>query len=419
MDALNGHCVHYGRCGGCQTQEIPYPEQVAAKGAALGELLAPFYGGPVEVCPSPVLWHYRNKIDPVFAPKHYDEPPPKGFVRDTVLGFKERGRWFRPLELEECRIGPQGAEALFAAAGNWHRASGLRGFDSRTGEGFLKTLLVRDAKRTGQRMVVLITTPGDFVPAPFVDMVRKSYGACSIWRGISRGSADNAFADELELLHGEPVIVEELLVRENPGNGTWDTPSEMPAADCAGDGLRLRFRVSPMSFFQTNPLGAERLYGMIREWARDAAPAQLYDLYGGMGGIAFSCADLVERVCSVENVPAASEDGRQNALDNGIANVDFVTERVKNHLKHLLQTGGMPPPSAAVVDPPRSGMHPKAIRRLVELGPPHLLYVSCNPKVLAGELPVFMEAYSIRRVRAVDLFPHTRHVEALVEMTLR
>jgi 23S rRNA (uracil1939-C5)-methyltransferase len=410
-------CTHYGRCGGCAAQDIPYEQQVANKVEALRTLFAPFWEGPIDVMPSPVLWQYRNKIDPVFSPKRYETAPPPGFVRETVLGFKEKGRWSWPLDTSECRIGPAGVDRLFAAVNAWHKPLGLSGFDTRRQEGFLRALLVRDAKRTGQRMVVLITSPGELDTAPFVAAVRESYQADSIYRGVFSGGAEVATADELELLYGTPTIEETLVIREEPLRETWHDPGAALEAMQEVNGCSLSFRVSPLSFFQTNPLGAERLYGLIRAWVRRVAPDDLYDLFGGMGGIAFSCADLVRRLWSVENVAAASEDGRHNAAANGIGNVEFVTGEVKNYLRDLLTAGGFTGNAAVILDPARSGMHPKAIRRLVELRPPRVLYVSCNPKVLAGELPSYLEAYRLEGLRAVDMFPHTPHVEVLAELT--
>jgi len=394
-------CPHFGECGGCQTQDVPYEHQVAAKEGMLQELFAPFWDGPVPVTPSPVLWHYRNKVDPAFAPMRYPEAPPKGFERETVLGFKKKGRWFWPLDIETCRIAPEGLDGLLRAVREWYRPQGLRAFDSRTHEGFLRTLLVRDGKRTGERMVVLITREGDFDKEGFVDAARSAFAPSSIYHGVFHGLADVAAADTLELLDGAPSITERL---ELPGR----------------EGMRsLSFRISPFSFFQTNPLATERLYTLIREWVQAIAPDTLYDLYGGAGGIAFSCADLVQQVWSVENVREASADGRHNAAANGITNVTFVTEKVKNYLKYALEAEGLAPNAVMILDPPRAGLHPKALRRVLALAPRHLLYVSCNPKILARELPSFQEQYHLRSLRAVDLFPHTRHVEVVAELSRR
>lgn len=390
-----GICPYFGECGGCQTQDQPYEAQVADKAAMVGQLFSEFWPDPVEVTPSPVVWHYRNKVDPSFAPKQYDIPPPAGFVRETSLGFKKKGRWFWPLDIEECRIAPEGFGDLLASVRAWYREKGYRAYDSRSGEGFLRCLLVRDTKRTHERMVVLITCPGEFDSDSFVRAVQRAFPSTSIYRGVFEGRAEGSMMQHTELLYGAPAITERLHIES--GSGVQ----------------RLEFRISPMSFFQTNPLATERLYGLVHAWVEAVRPRVLYDLYGGAGGIAFVSANLVERVWSVENVPEASEDGHYNAAANGIQNVTFVTANVKDYLRQCLETGGWGTDCAAVVDPPRAGLHPKALKRLIELAPPHLLYVACAPKNLAREMPVFLEHYRLASLRAVDLFPHTRHVEVL------
>lgn len=393
-------CPHFGECGGCRTQDVPYHDQLAQKAASLRELFAPFWAADIPITPSPTQWHYRNKVDFTFAGKQYPEPPPKDFIRETVLGFNRRGRWYWPLDIYECRIGPPQCTAILAAARQWMLDQGLRAFDSRTHEGLLKVLLVREGKRTGQLMVVLITAPGEFDTESFVHAITEATPANSVHWAVHHGLSQVAFGEELYLLHGTPAIEEELHI---PGDTT----------------RVLRFRVSPWSFFQTNTFAAEQLYGHIRAWVREIGPRTVYDLYGGAGGIAFSVADLVERIESVENVPEASADGIHNASVNDIPNVGFTTEKVKNYLIGVLQSGGMGPEITAVVDPPRAGMHPKALRRLIECAPGHIVYVSCNPKILAQEMPQLLEAYELVEFRAVDMFPHTAHVEALARLRRR
>ncbi len=395
LPATVPRCVHFGECGGCQFQDIAYEGQLQQKAAQLSELFAAHWEAPIPVRPSPILWNYRNKVDPAFARMRYDEPPPKDFVRESVLGFKKRGRWYDPLDLKECHIGPEGLDALVAAVGEWYHGADLRAWDNRSKDGVLRHLLVRDTKRTGERMVMLITMPGFADTAGFVDAVQRAWPAQSIFHGVSDSSADVAFAEEVHLLEGAPYITEQL-----------DVPD--------GDAKRtLRFRISPFSFFQTNPLATERLYGHIRDWVKSVSPRVLYDLYGGVGSIALCCADLVDHVWSVEEIEAASIDGRLNAAENGAGNVTFFTAKVEKYLQHQREAEGLAEGAAVVVDPPRAGMHPKALKRLVDLGPDHLLYVSCNPKLLARELDVLAERYRVAALEAFDLFPHTKHVEAV------
>ncbi len=389
-DAL---CMHFGECGGCRSQDVAYSEQLARKAEALQTLFSLWWDQPIPVEPSPLVWHYRNKVDFSFGRKFYPEPPPKDFERESLLGFKAKGRWFRPLEIHECRIGPEGLEPLLASVSAWMRREGLPAYDSRAHKGFLRGLLVREGKRTGQRLVALITSDGEFDREGFVASVQDAYPCTSIYRGIFRGLADVTAADETELLYGAPHIEECLHV----------------------DGRDYRFRISPFSFFQTNTLATELLYTHLRQWVSACAPRVLYDLYGGCGGIAFACSDRVEKILSVESVPSATDDGIHNARMNGIENVHFTTEKVEDYLRTLCDSGAFEPDAAAILDPPRAGLHPKALRRLTTLRPARLLYVSCKPSVLAQELPAILEGYRLERLHAFDLFPHTEHVELVAE----
>ncbi len=407
-------CRHFGECGGCLNQDVPYEKQLVLKQDALQELFREWWTEQIPVTPSPVLWRYRNKIDPSFALKWYPEPPPPGFDRDTVLGFKCRGKWFRPLELDECRIGPGGLEPLLRGVSAWREAHGLRACEPRRSRGYLRHLLVRDSKRTDERMVALLTMPGELEQAAsFVSMVRETYKATSIYHGEFAGRAEVATADTLTLLHGSNVIHEELQVAVTPDADETLADPEAYIARGASAAVTMRFRISPLSFFQTNPLAAERLYGFIRAWAKERSPAVLFDLYGGSGGIALSCYDCADEIISVENVASATADGAYNARENKVDNVLFVTDSMRNFLRHKVEGSGFPSDCAVIVDPPRAGMHPKAIRRLVELRPRSLLYVSCNAKRLREEMPTFLETYHLTALRAVDMFPHTPHVEVL------
>ncbi|MCL4692833.1 MAG: hypothetical protein KJ060_10035, partial [Candidatus Hydrogenedentes bacterium] len=195
------------------------------------------------------------------------------------------------------------------------------------------------------------------------------------------------------------------------GKPTIDEVLEVP------DGAqtrKLRFRLSPFSFFQTNTHATEKLYGFIRAWVKESRPQFLYDLYGGSGGIALSCSDRVDRVVSVESVEDASVDGIHNAEVNGADNVVFITQEVEKYLRDTLHAQkAFQSNSLVVVDPPRAGLHPKALKRLVALNPPEIIYVSCKPTVLAEEMTTFLAHYDLVNMQAVDLFPHTEHVELL------
>lgn len=391
-------CPYFGECGGCQIQDVDYLAQLKHKEEVLKGLFADYWSGDICVLPSPIQFHYRNKIDMNFARKQYEEKPPDDFVRETLLGFNKKGKWYFPLDIEECRIGPASTTVLTAAVRSWIQEHDYRAADRRSEDGILRVLLHRESKRTGEGMVVLITSEGELDTDSFAAMVRSVYPAVSIYRGIHRGTARGAFADELELLYGKEHIDEELHIPD-------------------GDSVRkLRFRISPFGFFQTNTLGAEVLYGLIREWVKEVSPSILYDLYGGAGGIAFACSDLVDLVRSVEVVESATRDGEYNARVNGIDNVFFTTDKIRRYLQNVIGHGGMEANSAVVVDPPREGMTAKPLRRLIQCAPSDIMYVSCKPSVFAEELSEFTKQYRIASMKAVDLFPHTEHVELIAAL---
>ena len=395
-------CRHFGDCGGCRHQDLPYPVQLERKADQLREWLGDLWPGPLAVTPSPRLWHYRNKVEFNFDRQRYPTPPPPGFVRETVLGFKRPGRWFWTLDLEECRIAPAGAMALLDAIRAWARQHDYRSRYGKGQDGCLRHLILRETARSAQRMVILITSdPID--GASLVAAVQAAYPVHALYHGIYRGDADVAQADELHLLAGAPTIDEELHL---------DSP--------AGP-RQLHFRISPFAFFQTNSLATERLYGALRQWVAELAPAHLYDLYGGAGGIALSCADLVPAITSVEEVAAATADGLANAQRNAVPNLTFLTADVRHYLRELSirQGGPLPADHLVIVDPPRAGMHPKALFQLAELAPAHLLYVSCNPKLFARELAALRDRYELVALQAFDLFPHTPHVELLAHLRHR
>ena len=397
-DIIEPQCAYFGACGGCQLQDRSYEDQLTLKQERLHELMRDHWNATIPVHASPIQWNYRNKVDMNWALKQYDEKPPDDFIRETVLGFNKKSKWYHPLDIDTCYIGPESTTALTAALRDWASAKGYRAVDRRGENGLLRILLHREARRTGEGMVALITSDAEMDEDSFVDAVLNAYPATSIYRGIYRGNARGAFADEMKLLYGSETIDEVLHIPDGE------------------DTRELRFRISPFSFFQTNTLATEVLYGLIRAWVRDVSPSVLYDLYGGAGGIAFSCSDLVDVVRSVEAVDSATADGEYNANANGIKNVFFTTDKIRGYLQSVNEQGGMEPSSAVVVDPPREGMTPKPLGRLIHAGPPHILYVSCKPSVFAEELNEFTKRYAIEWMQAVDLFPHTDHVELVTAL---
>ncbi|MEK7656853.1 MAG: 23S rRNA (uracil(1939)-C(5))-methyltransferase RlmD [Elusimicrobiota bacterium] len=376
-------CRHFGDCGGCRMQDLPYEAQVAKKAEELSRLMAPLgLSGGVLVHPSPEPWYYRNKMEYSFQDV-YPAPPPGEDA--LLLGLKRRNRWDKVMNLEECFLLSPEAPALLKGVHEWARRENLVPYNLHRQEGFLRHLLVREGKNTGERMVVCVTSPGPFPAESFVKAVTACYPASTVLRGIHTSKSDTASSEKLELLHGPGHIYEEFLGK--------------------------RFRISPYSFAQTNSRGAEFLYGLLRSWLTELEPKNLLDLFCGGGGIGLSVADLCAQVMGVELVDSAVEDARHNAEINKVPNAQFMAAKVEEILPGLAAQGVEV--DTVIVDPPRSGLHPSAVPALKELGAKHILYVSCNPKAMAEDLRRLADLYDLRKVEGVDLFPHTDHIEAV------
>jgi 23S rRNA (uracil1939-C5)-methyltransferase len=373
-------CAHYPACGGCRFQDLAYEAQVAAKQAQeeslrrIGGLEAP----PLEpIVPAEQIFHYRNKLEYSFT--QLDDGP--------TIGFHRAGRWDEVLEIERCWLTTDLGNAIRNRAREWARAERLVAYDQADQSGYLRHLVVREGRNTGQVLVLLVTAGGErFDTGHFVDVLREFPEVRSIhW-------AENTSAAEVtnlptQLLWGEEAIEEEL---------------------CG-----LRFRVRPNAFLQTNTRMAERLYGIAHEYAGLSGQESVYDLYCGIGTIGLTLASEALTVWGVEVSEESVACALENADLNGITNAAFFAGNVGQSLAELRDRSG--DPDVVVVDPPRAGLAGKALRRLGEIGAPRVVYVSCNPTTLAGDVKVLVGdyGYTLVRARPVDMFPHTPHVETV------
>lgn len=377
-------CRHFGECGGCQFQGLPYEAQLDRKAAGLEALFRPHgWNIPVAVRPSPEPWYYRNKME--FSFQDVYPAPPLG--RDhLLLGLKRKKRWDKVMDLSDCRLLSPEAPRLLERVRAWALRENLEPYNLHKQTGFLRHLVVREAKGgSGDRMVLLLTGAGELHEEGFVSAVLEGYPATTVLWGVNGGVADVARADKMKTLRGPGVITETLLGK--------------------------RFRISPRTFFQTNTLGAAELNRRLRDWLSEVAPKNVLDLYCGSGGISLSVADLCERVFGVESAASAVEDARHNAAANGVSNAEFMEAKVEDILPAL--AAQKIEVDAIILDPPRSGLHPAAAEALKRIGAPRLAYVSCNPKALAEDMRRLAGYYGLEQIEAIDLFPHTDHVEAL------
>jgi 23S rRNA (uracil1939-C5)-methyltransferase len=377
-------CRHFGigKCGGCRFQDLAYEAQIAAKEQQVRDALVRI--GRLEeprvepIVPAASLYHYRNKLEYSFS---------TGEDGEIALGFHRAGRWDQVIDIEECLLTTDLGNAIRLAVRDWAREEKLEPYDQATGEGYLRHLVYREGRNTGEVLVVLVTAPGErFETGYLVDVLRRFPEVRSIHWAINDTPAERTNLPT-RLLWGEEAIEEEI--------------------------LGLRFRVRPNAFLQTNTEMAERLYRIVRELAGLSGSENVYDLYCGTGTIGLSLARDASHVWGLEISEEAVACAIENAELNGIENTSFFAGNVGQTLEELAEEAGSP--DLVVVDPPRAGLAGKALRRTGALQAPRIVYVSCNPTTLASDVKVLREeyGYELLRCRPVDMFPHTPHVESV------
>ncbi len=378
---VDAPCAHYPACGGCRFQDLGYEAQVAAKEAQVADALRRIGGiaePPLEpILPADEIFHYRNKLEYSFT--QLEDGP--------TLGFHKAGRWDEVLEIDKCWLTTDLGNAIRNAVREWARGDRLVAYDQEEHTGYLRHLVVREARNTAQVLVQLVTSAGEkFDTGGFVDVLRRFPEVRSIHWSVNESPAEVTNLPT-KLLWGDEAIEEQL---------------------CG-----LRFRVRPNAFLQTNTGMAERLYGLAREFASLTGDQTVYDLYCGIGTIGLSLAGDALTVWGVDVSEESIACAIENAELNGIGNVAFFAGNVGQSLEELHERSG--DPDVVIVDPPRAGLAGKALKRLGEIAAPRIVYVSCNPTTLAGDAKRLRTeyGYELRRVKPVDMFPHTPHVEAV------
>ncbi len=375
-------CAHFPTCGGCRFQDLAYEEQLAQKQLQVRDALQRLGGvaePPLEeIVPcEPDIFHYRNKLEYSFT------AAPSG----SALGFHRAGRWDEVLEVEKCWLADDVGNRIRDAVRDWAREEGLEAYSQEDGSGYLRHLVVRQGRNTGQALVQLVTAEGErFETGYLVEVLRHFPEVASIHWSINDTPAEVTNLPT-RLLWGEEWIEEEF--------------------------SGLRFRVRPNAFLQTNTPMAERLYALARDAAGLGAQETVWDLYCGIGTIGLSMAADALTVWGIEVSEESVACALENAELNGITNAAFFAGNVGEAVEELLERSGEP--GVVVVDPPRAGLAGKALRRLGPICAPRLVYVSCNPTTLAGDVRALRDeyGYELERVTPVDMFPHTPHVECV------
>ena len=379
-------CPHFGACGGCLTQHLSYEKQLELKGRRLEMAfreagLLPVGKGSPPVTPSPRIYHYRNKMEYAFGER----------AGRLVLGLREkvtaRRRIFRrTLGLEKCPIFSPVVEAVFPAVLDFAEERGLRAFDPMTGEGRLRHLVLREAERTGELMAVLVTAGlADEEAALLAGRLARAAPQLKCFvHAVSGRRSDVVELKDMRLIAGVPFIEEH----------------------AAG----LTFRIHPPTFFQTNTGAAELLYAHLSREVPLSRESRVLGLYCGSGPIELVLAGAAGQVTGIDSSPDNIANAVENAILNGVENIRFIPGTVEA----LLAGPGREPADVVIVDPPRPGLTPKALRGVMALDVPMVIYVSCNPQALARDLKEFVAAgYKILSITPFDFFPHTPHLETL------
>jgi 23S rRNA (uracil1939-C5)-methyltransferase len=362
---------------GAPWQVLPYERQLEIKAEHVREALerighlSDFELEPI--VPAIEQWRYRNKLEYSFG------TGPDG---ELVCGFHAPGRWDEIVPMADCLLASERSNEVREQVLEWARRHGLSAWDRREQVGLLRNLVIREGRRTGELQVRLVTSPGSIDADSLAEAVR-----CEglFWTRQDQ-LGETVQGGETTLISGAPQLREQL--------GGLD------------------FLVSPEAFFQTNTEMAEQLYGLAAEYAQLRGHERVFDLYCGIGTIALTLAARAREVVGVEIVEPAVADAIENARINDVLNARFYAGDIRLAMRDLVEEAGRP--DVAVVDPPRAGLSQKVVRRIIEARPSRVVYVSCNPTTLAPNAAQMVEAgYRLVRVRPVDMFPQTPHIESV------
>ncbi len=394
-------CSHYGVCGGCKWQILPYEEQIRHKQRQVFNNLTRI--GKVELPEiSPILGSedtifYRNKLEFTFSNKKWltYEQVSSGatFENMNALGFHIPGMFDKVLDIEKCYLQNELCNEVRDAIKAYAYEKGLPFFDLRNHEGFLRTMVFRTSSIGEVMLILVFYHENREMREDLLNHLRNKFPQITSLLYVINGKCNDTITDqEVHLFWGKDHIFEEM------------------------EGLR--FKIGPKSFYQTNSKQAYELYKIARDYAQLTGNELVYDLYTGTGTIACFVAGKAKKVIGIEYVPEAIEDAKINAKNNQIENTLFYAGDMKNILtQEFVQEHGRP--DVIITDPPRDGMHPDVIETILSAEPKRIVYVSCNPATQARDLNLLDVKYKVTAVQPVDMFPHTHHVENVVALELK
>lgn len=386
MEDVEPNCPHFGDCGGCSYQTMSYENQLKLKEDMVKGILDNAIKGDYQfegILGSPVQWGYRNKMEFSFGDEFKDGP--------LALGMHKKNSFHDIVTVDNCKIVDKDYNIILRCVLDYCAKKELPFYHKLRHEGYVRHLLVRRTTKTKELLVALVTTSDAEMEkkADFMGLVEEikaldlSAKLCGVIHIINDGLADVVQSDETRVLYGQEYVYEEL--------------------------LGLKFKISVFSFFQTNSLGAEVLYSKAREYIGETKDKLIFDLYSGTGTIAQILAPVAKKVVGVEIIEEAVEAAKVNASLNNLDNCTFIAGDVLKVIDELHDK-----PDLIVLDPPRDGINPKALQKIINFGVDRMVYISCKPTSLARDLEMLQEqGYKIEKACAVDMFPGTVHVETV------
>lgn len=401
-------CAHFGVCGGCKWQMLPYAQQLAYKQEEVAQQMKRI--GKINlpemqpIAGSAETTHYRNKLEFTFSAKKYftdaemkampiPEDGPRGLPSIPALGFHVPGSFDKVIDIDTCHLQAEPSNAIRNTLKQYALDKGYSFYDIRNHVGLLRNLLIRICT-TGDIMVNLVFGEDDKVAREdLMQLLKDKFPMItSLYYTVNTKFNDSLHDQHPVCYHGKPYAIEQL-----------------------GE---LKFKVGPKSFFQTNSKQAKQLYDITKSFAELNGHQVVYDLYCGTGSIGIYVSDLAQKVIGVEVIAEAIEDAKENAALNQIGNTAFFAGDAAEICDDaFFALHGRP--DVIITDPPRAGMHAKLVEQILQMEAPVVVYVSCNPATQARDLQLLAEKYEVTAIRPVDMFPHTHHIENIVQLKLR
>jgi 23S rRNA (uracil1939-C5)-methyltransferase len=401
-------CEHFGTCGGCRWQNLAYEQQLKYKQKQVDDhftRIGKFSFPAIKpILPSPLQTGYRNKLEYTFSDRRWlnadDMALPAEERQTNGLGFHIPTLFDRVLDINHCYHQPEPSNAIRLAVRDFTLQKGWSYYNPRSHEGFMRNLIIRNAIAGDLMVIVVFAYDAPEEIRLLMTFIADSFPEITSLVYVINTKQNDVITDQEMLLWKGELYINETMEAPVPG------------------GKKLKFRIDPVSFFQTNPLQAYNLYKTAFDFAGFTGNELVYDLYCGTGTITNFVAPYVKKAVGVEYVPSAIDDAHINSGLNQIENtVYYAGDLAKILTDDFVKQNGKP--DVIITDPPRSGMHESVVKQILEIAPQKVVYVSCNPATQARDIALMIEKYEVKAVQPVDMFPHTHHVENVVLLTIR